>query len=230
MEKATQVFSSASGEDTANRRNKAPYNDRGTTGLILLIQALQLAKACDRGLVGGMMAAFIATFIAGVISSPLAYVIIQRFGGSDRAEEPACGSPRQALPQTEVRQEQKIEARDITHSNVTQFRQTYRNQPIIVIDASASRPARRPSNCAGGDDEVWTLVIVAIILAIILGIAGTMLVKYIQPVALVIDFGLSTLTLGSIVLIVLGTRRRLQIEDWGGGANGFSMMRYAHGR
>ncbi len=176
------------------------------------------------------MAAFIVTLIAGVISSPLAYMIIQRFRDSDRAEELERGSPRQASPQAEVKQERKLEARDITHSTVIQFQQSYINQPMNVNDASASRPARRPSYCAGGDDEVWTFVIVAIIVAIILGIAGTMLVKYIQPVALVIDFGLSTLTLGSIVLIVLGTRRRLQVEDWSGGANGFSMMRYAHGR
>ncbi len=96
MERATQVFSSASGEDTADRRNKAPYNDHGPTGLILVIQALQLAKGCDQGLVGGMMAAFIVTLIAGVISSPLAYMIIQRFGRSDRAEEPERASRRTA--------------------------------------------------------------------------------------------------------------------------------------
>lgn len=131
MGKATRVYSSTSGEDTADRRNKAPYNYDGTTGSILVIQTLQLARPMTEGWWGGMMAAFIVTLIAGVISSPLAYMIIQRFGDSDRAEEPERGSPRQASPQTEVKQERKLEARDITHSNVIQFQQSYINQSMM---------------------------------------------------------------------------------------------------
>jgi hypothetical protein len=49
MEKATQVYRSASGEDTADRRIKAPYNDDGTTGLLLVIQTLQLARPVTEG-------------------------------------------------------------------------------------------------------------------------------------------------------------------------------------
>jgi hypothetical protein len=154
------------------------------------------------------MLAFIVTLVCGIISSIIAHMIIRRF---ERPAEPTpetTPAPSRAQVATDFHPEQHIQTGDVMGSTFMQY------QPIIYIDQSATRPGRSSSTEANGGDDTAGYVVLSIIVAILIGFVALFFIEYFQTIAAVIDIGLTILSLGSLVFLVISLIRGFQRQAW----------------